>query len=252
MPIDPKKRQKKQERRAAKRKSKQHQLAKEKHAGLPERLTSAAHYPILHCWATTSLWSEGLGQVGLSRLLPNGSVAFAVFLVDRYCLGVKNAMADIKGRFTYDSQIIRKMRSHLDSKDVTPATARKLVEGAVEYARSLGFAPHADYHKARLIFGDIDAGESTEEFEFGQNGKPFFIGGPHDTPERCWQIVRTLEQKCGPGGYDYLIPISHTSEVFPESLRGTDARVIGPVESDAIRDDELDFTEEQGPSGGSE
>src|SRR4051812_40540343 len=42
MPTDPRKRQKKQERRTAKRKARQHEVSKEKHAGLPERLTAAA------------------------------------------------------------------------------------------------------------------------------------------------------------------------------------------------------------------
>src|SRR5437016_3658326 len=111
MPTDPRKRQKKQERRTAQRKAKQHQLARAKHAGLPERLTAAADCPILHSWVTTDLRSEGLGWVCLSRVLPNGFVAFAVFLVDRYCLGVKNAMAEITSRFDYDSRIVRKMRS---------------------------------------------------------------------------------------------------------------------------------------------
>src|SRR5437016_6170830 len=110
MSIDPRKKQKQQERRAAKRKAKQHHLTREKHAGLPERLSAAAEYPILHCWATTDVWTKGLGWVCLSRVLPNSSVAFAVFLVDRYCLGVKNAMADITSRFEYDSRVVRKMR----------------------------------------------------------------------------------------------------------------------------------------------
>src|SRR5216683_2416038 len=98
MPTDPRKRQKKQERRAAKRKAKHHELVRHKHAGLPERLTAAIRYPVLHSCATMDLWDQGLGWVCLSRALPSGQVGFAVFLVDRYCLGVKNAMADVTDR----------------------------------------------------------------------------------------------------------------------------------------------------------
>ena len=215
MPTDPRKRQKKLENRAAKRKSKQHQLAKEKHAGLPERLAGAAKYPILHSWATTDLWDEGLGWVCLSRELPNGRVAFAVFLVDRYCLGVKNVMYDVAPRSAYDSQIARKMQSQFRSKDLAPGALRKLVEDAVEYARGLGLHPHPDYQRGKLIFGAIEATERPEGIEFGKDGKPFFVGGPNDTLERSQLIVRTLERSCGPGGYEYLIPLVDPNEVLP-------------------------------------
>lgn len=249
MPIDPRKRQKKQERRAAKRKSKQHQLAREKHAGLPERLTAAARYPILHCWATTDLRDQGLGWVCLSRELPNGWVAFGLFLVDRYCLGVKNAMADVLGRYTYDNEIARKMRSEFTAQDMQPAAARKLIEEAVAYARSLGLPPHPDYQRARLIFGDLDPAASGEQFEFGKDGKPLFIAGPHDTPERCRQILTTLEESCGPDGFHYLIPLSGADEALPESLQRRRPRVIDLAEAGTLADEESDVSDDQGPDG---
>lgn len=120
--------------------------------------------------------------MGLSRQLSDGTIAFAVFLVDRYCLGVKDVMADILSRYEYDTQIAHKMRSEFTSKEVSPAAARKLVEAAIEYARGLGLSPHPDYQRAKLIFGAINPAECTEQFEFGKDGKPLFIAGPHDTP----------------------------------------------------------------------
>src|SRR5690242_20277717 len=132
MPTDPRKRQKKQERKAAKRKSKHQELARAQHTGLAERLTAAAKYPVLHSWVTDDLWTQGMGYVCLSRTLPNGSVAFALFLIDRYCLGVKNVLADVAGRFTYDSKM-RQTLSRFTAEDVSPACARKIVEGAAEY-----------------------------------------------------------------------------------------------------------------------
>src|SRR5206468_5281192 len=130
--------------------------------------------PVLHSSITQDLWTEGLGWVCVSRELPNGAVAPALFLVDRYCLGVKNAIAHIASRFDYESTIQKQMKEQ-GAQHVSPATARKLVEAAVEYARQLGFHPHADYAKARHIFGDINPAESSEEFEFGKDGKPFFV-----------------------------------------------------------------------------
>ncbi len=249
MPRDPKKRQKQQERRAAKRKAKQHQLAREQHAGLPERLARAAGYPLLHCWATEDLWTQGLGWVCLSRSLPNGFVAFTVFLVDRYCLGVKNVLLNILPGSEYDRQIARKMRASFVTKPMQPAAARKFIEGAVEYARGLGFAPHPDYAKAQLLFGDIDAGASQEEFEYGKDCQPFFIAGPNDSLERCRRILQTLERTCGPGRFHYTVPISGDADVLPESLRQAEPRVIGPDESGTIREYTLEAYEDRAAQG---
>jgi hypothetical protein len=230
MPTDPRKRQKKLERRAAKRKSKHQQLARQKQTGLAEQLTAAAACPVLHSWATEDFWTQGIGWVCLSRVLPNGLVAFGLFLVDRYCLGVKNAMADVIGRFEYEDRIARKMRSDFGMRELDPPSTLKLVESAVAYAESLGFHPHPDYHKARRIFGSIDPAESTETFEFGKDGKPFFIAGPNDTPQRCRLIMRTLEQHCGPGGYQFMVPMTRSTE--------------GMFELDEEGVQELEFSEE--------
>jgi hypothetical protein len=231
MPADPKKRQKKLERKASRRKEKQHQLARARHAGLSERMTDASRYPVLNSWVTTDLWTEGLGYVCVSRELPNGMVGFALFLVDRYCLGVKNAMGNVVGRFEYDSQIERKMRSDFTLEALSPAAARRLVEGAVAYARDLGLHPHSDYHKTKPIFGDIDPAETKEEFEYGKDGKPLFVAGPYDSPQRCRRILQTLIASCGVDGFHYLIP-SADEDAIPEMLQGSELGRLDAAEDE--------------------
>jgi hypothetical protein len=227
MATNPRKRQQKLERRAAKRKEHKHQAARRQQALPLERLAASAKFPVLHAWVSDNVWNEGMGWVLLSRLLPDGSVAAGVFLLDRYCLGVKDALAEILPRSTYDDKFVRKMRGQFTSQDVTPAAARKLVEDAVAYAADLGFPPHADYHKAKLVFGDIDPRECTEQFEFGKDGKPYFFAGPHDGPERCRQILGILLGKCGPGGFDYVIPLGEPERYVPQALLERQARAIG-------------------------
>jgi hypothetical protein len=240
MPADPRKRQKKLERLKAKRKAKQHQLTREKSAGLPERLAAAANYPVLQSWVTMPLWKEGMGSVSLSRQLPNGQVAFAVFLVDRYCLGVKDAFADVSSRQQYEDRIVRKTRAQFSVQELSPAAARKLVESAVEYAKGLGFPPHPDYQRAKLIFGGIDPTECKEEFEFGKDGKPLFIAGPHDGPQRCQQILKTLERTCGPGNFDFVLPMGGPIDMVP----GDEGAGLLGLEDMDDEWDESDFDDE--------
>jgi hypothetical protein len=205
MAKNPRKRQQKLERRAAKRKEKKHLIAREQNTTLADKLSATVKYPILHTWVTEDLWTKGMGWVLISRRLPDGSIAFATFLVDRYCLGVKDAMTTILTRSEYESKIVHKMRQQFTSEEVTPAAARKIVEGVVAYARDLGFPPHPDYHKAKLLFGDIDPNECNEEFEFGKDGKPLYINGPFENARRRQEILNTLTRHVGPDGFEHVL-----------------------------------------------
>lgn len=232
MAANQKKRQKKLERRAAKRKDRRRELIRQRNRGLGELMSLASGAPVLHSRIANTVRDEGLGHVLLSRLLPNNRVAAVVFLVDRYCLGVKDCFGRLTVRAEYDA-FCKELDDKFETEDYTPADVRKLVEGAVDYARDLGLEPHPDYHRVKSIFGDIDARESRLKFEFGSEGKPLFINGPHDGPERCRRILSILEHSCGPGGYHYIMGVGASTamrtlededddEDFDDGLDGED------------------------------
>ena len=151
------------------------------------------------------LFEDGIGYVCVSRFKSGGRVEAGVFLLDVFCLGVKDAVFE---HFVS----VEEYKDFLDdlfsegSEEMTPAAARKLVEQAVAYATSLGIAPAGDYKKGCRVFGGIHAEDWPGEFTFGKDGKPFFISGPNDSPARCQKILSLLEAHCGPGNYDFLIP----------------------------------------------
>lgn len=207
MALDARRRQQKTERRNAKQRAKRKVLARCNPSDLAVRFQRTAAAPILHCCTTKDLWSNGIAKVLVSRELSSGEVAFAAFLIDRYCLGVKDVFCDIAARSRYFDQVYEKLTRSGKLVPLSPAAARKLVEGAVEYARHLGLSPHGDYASARWIFGDIDSAASDREFEYGQDGKPFFISGPHDSLGRCHSIVGILSERCGPDGFHYIVHV---------------------------------------------
>lgn len=212
MALDPRKRQKKLQRRKAKQKAKNRSTALRNTSPLTQRLVLAEKAPLLHCCAAESIWEEGIGSVLISRTRGN-EVAFAMFMVDMYCLGVKDAWCDVVSRSDYDFKIFEKAFGG-EHVDLSPECARHLVEGAVHYARDLGFSPHRDYRQAKRVFGDIDALQCQQEFIYGKDGKPLFIAGPNDRAMRCQQIIDTLEARCGPDGYHYIMPISESTGRF--------------------------------------
>lgn len=208
MALDARRRQKKKERRHAKQKAKKKALARRSAESLAVRIEWAAGAPLLHCCANESLWDQGMGSVLLSRELSGRRVAFGAFLIDAYCLGVKDAWSDILPRSEYEERVYGPIFEEHGLVETTPEFARKVVEGAVDYAWGLGFPPHPDYRVAEGIFGLIDAEACTEEFTYGKNGRPFFFAGPNDRPWRCREILAKLTETCGADGFDFVMPFA--------------------------------------------
>ena len=103
------------------------------------------------------------------------------------------------------AQIIERLAHNEPLETIDPACARKLIEGAVEYAQRWNLSPHPDYKVARKIFGEVDAAACLRSFEYGRDGKPFYVAGPNDTPATSRQVISVLENQCGPNGFHYMV-----------------------------------------------
>lgn len=207
MAIDPKRRQKQLARKAAKRKKKladRPRSSGPNNAGVnPMEMARALIAPVHESLMPQRLFAIGLGNLVVSRRAAN-RVAVGVFLVDVFCLGVKDAFFDVVSLEKYQS-LLASIRRDGPYVPIHPTCARKLVEEAVGYASSLGLDPHKDYRLAKAIFGDLDASVCPTSFEFGKDGKPLFFAGPNETPKRCRQILDTLAKHCGQDGYHYIM-----------------------------------------------
>ncbi len=205
MAINPQKKQK----QLAKKKAKRKIAAKKMVNTIGNFLSShstIATAPIYKCFVNSQLFVGGIGTVLISRKMPNGKIAAGFFMLDVFCLGVKNAFFRELLPFEYQefySDITQNEEPQLTS----PAYARKLVEDCVNYAKSIGMEAHPDYKKAKKIFGDINTEECSEQFVFGKDGKPFYFSGPYDTPEKSRKTINKLRKICGPDGFDFVMEI---------------------------------------------
>jgi hypothetical protein len=64
--------------------------------------------------------------------------------VKHSAFGVKDAIFDTLPLEEFELQIFGRLKASFCLPKLEPACARKFVEGAVAYARDLGFPPHAD------------------------------------------------------------------------------------------------------------
>lgn len=170
------------------------------------QIAAAARFPVHQALVPAELAERGIGNLVFSRLLPDGRVAMSAFLLDVFCLGVKNAFAAILTR----DQHLQRLNSWVQDETLQPmepACFRKLVEGAVAYARGLGFSPHSDYAVASQIFGGVESETCAADFKYGRDGKPFNVSGPNETPAQVQAIMDELERRAGAGNFDYLVMV---------------------------------------------
>ncbi len=121
MAIDPRRRQRKLERKRAKKTAERRELARREAGGLAVRIEQGSKAPILHCFATSNVLKDGIGEVLISRQLSHGNVAFVIFLVDMYCLGVKDVVVNIVPEAHYRKNVYEKLGAQ---DHVGPAEAR--------------------------------------------------------------------------------------------------------------------------------
>ena len=143
---------------------------------------------------------RGLGQVVVARTM-RGRCQLCVYLVDYWCLGVKNALGPRTfNRNEFDSTLNLIYRDFPEGyREISLQQAQAIVLGAEEYAKSLGFQVHRDFKLSRPFLSEWD-GEP--QLEFGRDGQPFFMSGPYDDPDK---ILKTLRRSVGEGNFHFVV-----------------------------------------------
>jgi hypothetical protein len=164
------------------------------------RLAQAA--PFGPAWVSTALddtaedEQPGLVTVVITRRV-RGALLTESVLVDRTCLGVKNAMllpllAEVELRESLDRLFLDEYR------ECEPLEAQSVVFHALDYARSLGFGAHEDFELA--LFEPRP--EVLLDTPLAKPAQPFYISGPNDDVP---MILETLEQRVGADNFRFAL-----------------------------------------------
>ena len=171
-------------------------------ASLPARVLRAAHAPIQHCFLTESVFDVGMGTLVLARGATLHHFAFSMFLIDTFCLGIKDVMFE-----SVESEVFEMYMDATDAGSpmvsVDPSYARKLLRDLAAWSQSIGFAPHRDFAAAERMFGDVSADASDAVFRFGRDGKPVYIPGPNDTAPLIRRRIEQLQKCLGNNGFGF-------------------------------------------------
>ena len=156
-------------------------------------------------------WQKtGLARILIARKQPDDKITFGIFLVDIFCMGLKNTFwnANFPAEEYHDSVETKIFQEDVpESCDI--GLARKIVYGGIDYARKLGFKPDKDFEMTENILGKPTEADMSIEVNFGKDGKPLYLAGPDDNTAR---VLKTLRQSVGEGNFDYILDMDKVAE----------------------------------------
>jgi hypothetical protein len=173
----------------------------------------ARGYPLEGCWIQKDWQEGGLAVIVIARRQPDGNLVFGNYLVDYFCLGLKNTFFNVDitpGEFR-NSMLPRMFADAGQPMEISPALAHEIIYGAIEYADRYGFKPQRDFRNSQYVLDLPGEHPRSGKVEFGKDGKPLYISGPYDNADR---IIHQLMRTAGEGNFDYVVQVSGEEEVF--------------------------------------
>jgi hypothetical protein len=161
-------------------------------ARLIQRASSVPHGPsfISPEWRDANEDMPGLVSIVVTRCAPSGLLVPGVALVDRTCLGVKQGFVGAPVIPLDLPDFVEKIgEAHNGIERCDLLVAQSVLYHALDFARSLGFAPHRDFPEP--LFGPRP--EPLLDTPLARPSRPIYASGPNDdVPEVIRQLNRVV------------------------------------------------------------
>ncbi len=154
----------------AKKKQQQQQNAVSPEKYLKEH---ARELEIGTCYVNSNWQDNGMAYLFVTRKHKQGTYTVGAYLVDTYCLGVKDTFF----RFSIDPEDLNEMVDTLplDMVEISYNEAHNIIYGALEFAEEGGIKPHKDWAVTQYILEEDDDNIPLIEYEMGLEGKHYLI-----------------------------------------------------------------------------
>lgn len=165
----------------------------------------ARSLPVFECLVNTEWKEQGVAHVVVARNHTNGNITACMYLVDLFCLGIKNTQY-LFNIPEAEYQEKKEEMEHIVFEPISYTLAHNIVFAGLEYAEEFGFKPHKDFTSITQFMLEEDTDDvELIDIECGKDGKPFFVNGPYDDQSKINRIIAQLERTAGPGNFDFEI-----------------------------------------------
>jgi hypothetical protein len=148
-------------------------------------------------------WKEsGIASIILSKKMPSGKLITGIYIVDIYCLGLKNTLYKFALDLSGYKELIEDIGGNYKLTECSLADAHNIIYGAIDFAEASGFKPQKDFRVTEYLLDPDLIDDGIDRLEFGKDGKPFYCAGPYDDVAG---IMQTLKRNVGKENFDYVI-----------------------------------------------
>ena len=140
----------------------------------PERYMreKARNLPIYKCYKGENPHNSREMLIMVVRQHKQGTFTYGSFLLDRWCIGVKDAMWNVYVDNVDLDELLNHYKRHLDIfEEIDYVEAHNWVYGAIAWAEDAGIHPHKDFNIAKYILEEDDDNVELIEYDFGLDGE---------------------------------------------------------------------------------
>ncbi|MDR0793323.1 MAG: hypothetical protein LBE82_08430 [Chitinophagaceae bacterium] len=200
--------------------------------------------PIYKCFINKE-WEEAReANIVITRKHVTGNVTVCVYLVDLYCLGIKDSFfnfnipyEEFEERFKMD----RNRGAFLI--ETSYELVHNIIYAGIEFAEKYGFQPCKEFTSVTEFFLEEDTDDiPLMEIACGneKDGKPLYFNVGNESPDRVRQILGQLERVAGKGNYHY-----HTQISKPDDYDDDDYEEDNDNDDEVYEDEDYDAEYEE-------
>ena len=171
------------------------------------RIRQAARQPILECLISAGLFENGMGTITLVRGVSPEQQHIAIFMLDTFCLGVKDTHFRTADR--EEAEFILETQNAADAGGrAAPEEARKLLRDAAAWAEGNGFTQPREFTELERLFGDVVPAETDYVSRMGLDGKVLYIPGPSESSSEIRRRTRFVRERFGEAAIGSMFEVS--------------------------------------------
>jgi len=166
----------------ARQKERQRQKRAEKRRQL-QRSHNVSPYRMLQerggqtaCYINGDWRDKGMASLMVLRRHPHGGYALAGFLIDTWCMGLKDAWGRLDLGIDQWEDYLQRRGREVDLVRIPSAEALRLLRGGIRFAQQNGFRLPHKYQRWTSVVGDLGPVSETDLSDFGKDGRLVYTG----------------------------------------------------------------------------
>ena len=160
--------------------------------------------PIGKCYINDMVDSSGLCHIIVTREHTGGRVSAAMFLVDMWCTGVKEAFYRLRLEPEEMEELLFRDHDMIAFHEISYAEAHNRIYGAIAYAEDAGLQPDKSFQLAQYFLEEDTDDVPMMEFDYGKDGEYFLVC---ESQLEASRYLPTLRRTLGEDGFKYIVGV---------------------------------------------